>query len=392
MPRLRDLPLWLVLCVPVVFAPVNPYDWRPLSGNALVVSVAGGCLVLAGAVAVARARPLVALVVVLLLGPWASSEALATVQLWPMNHSAKIGPLNGFTPAVVTLSFLAGLRMERARPAVVLYGVIVVVGGVCAAVSTLGPAPSLEPNVWVSGLSGVLICSLLPWTAGRSVRHRRQGRLRERRMVEEQARLRERARIAQDVHDSLGHELALIALRAGAMEMAADLPARHREAAAGLREAAGDATERLRRVIGMLRTEDEPATLLPHARAGGIADLVARARASGMTVTLEGDPAGADPLGAAYRVVQEGLTNAAKHAPGAPVVVSVTRREGRVRVMVRNDLEPGVEVSRPMTGPGTGLVGLSERVRLAGGTFAARAGDGRFEISAGLPDEAQAPA
>ncbi len=231
---------------------------------------------------------------------------------------------------MITLSYLAGVRMERARPAVLLYGVIVVVGGVCAAISTLGPAPSLEPNVWVSGLSGVLICSLLPWAVGRSVRHRHQGRVRERRMVEEQARLRERARIAQDVHDSLGHELALIALRAGAMEMAADLPSRHREAAAGLREAAGDATERLRRVIGMLRTEDEPASLLPHARAGGIADLVARARASGMTVSLDGDADGGDPLGAAYRVVQEGLTNAAKHAPGAPVVVRLDRREGRI--------------------------------------------------------------
>ncbi|WP_157520691.1 sensor histidine kinase [Herbidospora daliensis] len=383
MPRLRDVPLWLVLCVPVVFAPVNPYDWRPQSGNVLVVSVVAGCLVIAGAVALARARPVAALVVVLLTGPWASSEALATVQLWPMNHSAKIGPINGFTPAVMTLSFLAGMRMERARPAVWLYGVIVVVGGVCAAVSTLGPVPSAEPNVWVSGLSGVLICSLLPWTAGRSVRHRRQGRLRERLMVEEQARLRERARIAQDVHDSLGHELALIALRAGAMEMAADLPARHREAAAGLREAAGDATERLRRVIGMLRAQDEPATLLPHARAGGIADLVARARASGMTVRLDGDLAGADPLGAVYRVVQEGLTNAAKHAPGAPVTVALERREGRVTVRVGNDVEPGAEAGRP----GTGLVGLSERVRLAGGTFAARVEEGRFEISAGLPDE-----
>ncbi|WP_066371011.1 sensor histidine kinase [Herbidospora mongoliensis] len=386
MPRLKDLSLWLVLCVPVVFAPVNPYDWQPQSGNTLVVAVTAGCLILAGAVAVARAHPLVALMVALVMGPWASSEALATVQLWPMNHSAKIGPLNGFTPAVITLSYLAGLRMERTRPAMWLYGLIVVVGGVCVLVSTLGPAPSLEPNVWVSGLSGVLICSLLPWAAGRSVRHRRLGRVRERQMVEEQARLRERSRIAQDVHDSLGHELALIALRAGAMEVAADLPSRHREAAAGLREAAGDATERLRRVIGMLRTEDEPASLLPHARAGGIADLVARARASGMTVALDGDADGGDPLGAAYRVVQEGLTNAAKHAPGAPVVVRLDRREGRMTVTVRNDVGAGGEVARP----GTGLVGLSERVRLAGGTFQARAEGGMFEITAGIPDEAPA--
>ncbi len=380
------MPLWLVLCVPVVLAPVNPYDWRPQAGGTLVVAVAAGCLVLAVAVGVARARPLVALVIALVMGPWASSEALATVQLWPMNHSAKIGPLNGFTPAVITLSYLAGARMERARPAVLLYGVIVVVGGVCAAVSTLGPAPSLEPNVWVSGLSGVVICSALPWAVGRSARHRRRGRVRERLMVEEQARLRERARIAQDVHDSLGHELALIALRAGAMEMAADLPARHRQAAAGLREAAGDATERLRRVIGMLRAEDEPVSLLPHARAGGIAGLVERARASGMTVSLDGDADGGDPLGAAYRVVQEGLTNAAKHAPGAPVAVRLDRREGQVMVTVRNDAGPGAEGARP----GTGLVGLSERVRLAGGTFQARAEGGMFEITAGIPDEAPA--
>lgn len=229
----------------------------------------------------------------------------------------------------------------------------------------------------------------LPWLAGRF--RRQQARLveagrdrvaaleRERVLIAADARRRERERIAADMHDSLGHELALLALRAGLLELAPDLPEGHRESVASLRVAAGRATESLRETIGLLREESEPLTPVDEP----IADLVARAGAAGLSIgfTETGAPSAAR---AAQRVVQEGLTNAAKHAPGAPVTVSVSA--------------VAVTVSNPVTGPdpvpaspgavsgGRGLIGLDERVRLAGGVLRSGVVDGVFTVHADFPE------
>ncbi|GLZ76287.1 hypothetical protein Afil01_10940 [Actinorhabdospora filicis] len=230
---------------------------------------------------------------------------------------------------------------------------------------------------------GVLVT--LPWLAGRF--RRQQAELvsagrdrvaaleRERALIAAEARLRERERIAADTHDSLGHELALLALRAGLLELAPDLPREHRASVADLRAAAGRATESLRETIGLLRAESEPLTPVDEP----IADLVERARAAGLAVafTATGAPVASR---AAHRVVQEALTNAAKHAPGAPVTVSVTAS--------------AVEVANPVTGAspavsgGRGLIGLDERVRLAGGSLRAAAEGGVFTVRATFPEAA----
>lgn len=334
-----DALLWVLLCVPAL----TQSRWG-----------AGGVVLITVAVLVSRRLPLLSLLAPLIAGPWgAPGLALATVTMWPFGETARLGPLDGFSPAIAAFAFLAGRRMSNARPVIRAYALIFGVGAVISLVTTLGPMP--EPNPWISTLSGVLFISYLPWAAGRFVRHRGERRD----LTLERARLRERARIADDMHDALGHELALIALRAGALEMAADLPEHHREAAKGLRESAGAATERLRRAIGLLREDGESAPL----ETRDITALVQRARASGMPVTLDQRADVSDPASAAYRVVQEGLTNAAKHAPGRPVTVLLERREGDLIVQVRN---------------GTGLAALSERVRLAGGTF---------EITARLPEK-----
>lgn len=203
----------------------------------------------------------------------------------------------------------------------------------------------------------------------------------------EQARLRERARIAEDMHDSLGHELNLIALRAGALQIAPDLADRHRETAAGLRAGAAEAMERLRDIIGVLREEGEPAPLEP-SRAG-VGVLVDRARDSGARVELRcSGEAGELPAmtdKAVYRVVQESLTNVMKHAPGAAATVRLDHTPLDVTVAVRNSPSARDPLENRAQG-GRGLIGMQERIRVAGGEF--RAGglpDGGFEVIARLP-------
>jgi len=189
------------------------------------------------------------------------------------------------------------------------------------------------------------------------------------------------------MHDALGHELSLLALRAGALELDPTLGESQRAAATELREGAAAATERLRAVIGVLRT-DATAPLQPVEET--LEALVDRVRRAGLVLNF---PVGArdalPPLvdRAVYRVVQEALTNAARHAPGAPVTGRLTGDEEGVTVEVANPIDAPADASAP----GTGLLGLAERVRLAGGTFHAGAeaaegtATGTFRVVATVP-------
>ncbi|MER7707026.1 histidine kinase [Kitasatospora sp. NPDC097605] len=291
----------------------------------------------------------------------------------------------------VAAAFAAGVRMARVRAAAVLLAVLVTA---TALVAVLVPAWSVRATSVVS----VLVCAgMAPWMVGRFWRQsqelvragweRAERAEREQRLVAEQARLRERARIAQDMHDALGHDLSLIALRAGALKLAPGLAPPHREAAQEIRAGAAAAVERLGEVIGVLRDEADA-----HADRGpadaGVPQLVAQAASAGLDVrlTVTGEPDGMPRAAehAAYRVVQEALTNAAKHAPGARVEVRIAYSPDGARVRVVNG--PSAEGSPgPVTG-GRGLIGLAERVRLAGGTFRHGPGDdGGFEVRAHLP-------
>ncbi|MGW4209104.1 sensor histidine kinase [Lentzea sp. NPDC004789] len=188
----------------------------------------------------------------------------------------------------------------------------------------------------------------------------------------EAAHLRERTRIAHEVHDTLGHELSLIALQAGALEMT--LPAEHQATAAALRRAAADATERLADLVFLLRDGD-PVPVVD------LRELVDRAVASGLPVscTVEGRvPSTVERT--VHRIVQEALTNAAKHAPKSQVVLKITTADATTVVEASNDL--GL---RRGAGSRLGLIALRERVRLAGGTLRTSRDDGRFELVATLP-------
>ncbi|WP_406317976.1 histidine kinase [Streptosporangium sp. NBC_01639] len=377
---LRDLLLWALLCLPAVLAPVVPPWWEPSDGWAAWAAVAGA-VGLGGAVLVSRRAPLVGMLIVLAAGSWNVGEGLATVRLWRLDGLVTLGPLNGFTPAIVVLSWLTGRRAARSRPAALAFTAILGTATALTLVTSCGPRPDpATSRFWFPLLSGILLSALLPWGVGRLRWQRVEQRAREQSLIVGQAQLHERNRIAQDMHDSLGHDLALIALRAAALEMAPDLAEQHRRAAGELREAAADTTERLRTVIGVLR-EGERAPLTPPRES--VAELVERARESGVRVELTGEESLRDRT--ACRVVQEALTNATKHAPGSPVTVQVLRTSDEITVTVTNRAAPAPP-GRPRGG--LGLIGLHERVRLAGGTFTSGWTGAGFRVVARFPPEA----
>ncbi|MEU3721245.1 histidine kinase [Streptomyces sp. NPDC031705] len=218
--------------------------------------------------------------------------------------------------------------------------------------------------------------------------------LRERSMVAGQARLRERQRIAQDMHDSLGHQLALISVHTGALEVDPALTDRQREAVGVLRQASVAAMHELREVVGILRDGVEaPAPVeeaQPAARGvAGIAGIVEAARAAGTDVRL-GTAGQPRPLvaacdHAAYRIVQEALTNAYKHAPGSPISVELRYEDDSLVVEIANG-PAGERASGEVVSGGQGLTGLRERARLVGGMVHAGATEGGgFRVAGVLP-------
>ncbi|WP_461035348.1 sensor histidine kinase [Streptomyces mayteni] len=282
--------------------------------------------------------------------------------------------------AAVLLSLLAGRHMTQLWRAQYAFIAAANVGLVVAVADG-------DLSGWIVILFTQFGTAMLPWWAGTWWRQRaalmRAGWERAEQAAE-QARLRERARIAQDMHDSLGHELSLMALTAGGLELSPGLSEGQRAMATRLREGSVAATERLHEVIGLLGQGEEPT-------GDEIPDLVERARRSGVSVELceEGGPRewGTPVLRhAARRVVQEALTNAVKHAPGSRISVRVAHSESESVVGVTDTGSPAdAEAGPAPVGSGTGLISLDERVRLAGGTLrAGRLGAG-FEVVARLP-------
>jgi signal transduction histidine kinase len=275
---------------------------------------------------------------------------------------------------------------------------------VVATVVTVLSAVGIDPQSAV----GALFLSAIPLLLGVLVRTYRSS---ERRLAEQERRhsgertlLEERQRIARELHDVVAHHMSVIAIQAEAAPYKVEAPPLELvECFAGIRESALTGLTELRRVLGVLRT-DRPAT----APQPGLADLDAlldSARSGGLSVTaaVTGDPVplpeGVDL--SAFRILQEALSNAMRHAPGSHVVVSVTYRGDHVGLDVRNDAGsrvtaaaariPGTGESRGTgdlagTGSGHGLIGMRERATMLGGSLHAgpREGGG-FQVIAILP-------
>jgi signal transduction histidine kinase len=195
------------------------------------------------------------------------------------------------------------------------------------------------------------------------------------------------------MHDVLAHRLSLLSVHAGALEFHPDAPAEEVAEAAGvIRQSAKTALEELRSVIGVLREDSgESLTQAPQPTLADLAALVEESEAAGMRITARIELGDAAPAAAAvgrtaYRIAQEGLTNARKHAPGAAVTLTVRAPDGDLQVEVRSLAPVAVAAAAPPPGTGTGLIGLAERVSLAGGTLEHGVDpDGAFVLRASLP-------
>lgn len=334
---------------------------------------------------------------------------------WPVGVAVVLLAPVAITEAVGGAVVIAIFTVAVHRPGRVAVAVAAAHAVVTVPFSVIRP----DPNLNLAGYHAVnllLLGAVLAW--GSRVRSRRQllASLRERAArAEAEAtshaeRLRglERERIAREMHDVLAHRMSLVSLHAGALEIRPDLPAEAVTRTAGIiRASAHQALEELREILGVLRA-DGGTGLGPQPGLADLDRLVAESQAAGTPVRLARNlPGGADPPPSvdrtAYRVVQEGLTNARKHAPGAEVRVSLARTPaGELHIRLRNPLRPITSADRagttrpgPPTPPGppgtrSGLVGLGERVSLAGGRIdhgARRTPDGAitFHLEVWLP-------
>jgi signal transduction histidine kinase len=314
-------------------------------------------------------------------------------QLVPFLAAAALGAVAPAVGGAVPLSAYAVGRYSDRWPVRVVAGVV---GSI--AVSQFWTEPSVGEVV--GGVAGVAFVVLLPGAIGAWVRARADlmtaltGRAEraeaERELLAREAIATERARIAREMHDAVGHRVSLMVLQAGAIEMAAADRDRVEQLACQVQVAGRQALDELRQAVGVLRAgEDDGAPLTPQPGLDDLERLVKECRAVGMTVELTRPDADAAPVEpavsrAAYRIVQEALTNAGKHAPGAPVAVTVSREPDHLLVRIVNGAPAGP--AGPTTGGGYGLVGLSERVRTLDGRLRTEPRlDGGFLVEAVLP-------
>lgn len=335
------------------------------------------------------------------IGVWDVAIAVASLlaafaQLWrPVTGALAATVLAALSPIATPAATAGVVQLAHRRP--LPAAAAVAVAGIAAHLvqGVLHPNPAISFGWWAL-LVVVAYGALLGW--GALARSRRQllFSLRERaeraeaeqgRRVAE-ARASERRELAREMHDVLAHRLSLVSTYAGALEYRPDAPPEQLATAAGVvRSGVHQALNELRQVIGLLREEDDADE---HGLVPTLADLprlLEEARRCGQVIRLADERAdAAEPpvsIGrTAYRVLQEGLTNARKHASGLPVEVTLSGEPGDGLVVeLRNRLGGGDGTP----GGGLGLVGLTERVRLAGGELDHGEADRRFRLRARLP-------
>ncbi|WP_229831464.1 sensor histidine kinase [Actinoplanes ianthinogenes] len=260
-----------------------------------------------------------------------------------------------------------------------------------ATVLTLVPVFLFAPhaNVWGAATAVVAVAALGSIASFR----RRAGELiaRQTELSElERARravLEERTRIAREMHDVVAHHMSMIAVQAEtAPYRLAGLPEEAKDELTSIAGAAREALADMRRLLGVLRAEDQAAERAPQPGYPEIAELVATARRAGLPVTGELPPLdGVDATAGltAYRIAQEALANAARHAPGGPVRILARADGDRLELRVSNEL-----TSTPAPGhkAGHGLIGMRERVALLGGELTAGPdGAGSYQVLARIP-------
>jgi signal transduction histidine kinase len=273
----------------------------------------------------------------------------------------------------------------------------------------IGAATLLYPDTAIPAVILVTAATLV----GANIRYRRRAQRRlveqERRHQSERAVLEERQRIARELHDVVAHHMSVIAIQAEAAPYrVSDPPSELVESFIGIRSSALDGLSELRRILGVLRAEDAAGETAPQPGLERIDELIDNARSAGLTVTTAmTGPSSAIPPAAglsAYRILQEALSNAMRHAPRSSVHVEIAYGDENVRITVANGPAPAADPPAPgprrrrsaratepappadAPGAGHGLVGMRERVALMGGELtAAPTPHGGFAVEASLP-------
>jgi signal transduction histidine kinase len=312
--------------------------------------------------------------------------------------TASFSPLALFAGLVAV--FNAALRVPRRRTLAALSVLMV-------ACSVTFPLVNPKAGEVLKPAFPAFLLTVIAFGAGRLVRARREliASLRARaeqlaadqvRQLEE-AREHERRRLAREMHDVLAHRLSLLSIHAGALEFRPDAPPREvARAASVIRTSAASALDELRQVITLLREETATRTYAPPPTLNDLPELLEESRGAGMRLRtqLHIPEALPETLGrTAYRVIQEGLTNARKHAPGAEVDLSVSgSADTPLVVEVTTSRQPvalepdGSASTVAINGTRSGLLGLAERVALAGGILEhGRNASGDFVLRATVP-------
>jgi signal transduction histidine kinase len=309
------------------------------------------------------------------------------VAVFLVSHSNGV-PVEVFLAMLIAFYSVGAHCDDRRSP---LVGALAVAAIAAADLARPGSfsADGIRPGAWLA--------FAIAWLVGRDLRRRRQrvGELEDRaerleREREEQAQLavaEERGRIARELHDVIAHSVSVIVVQAQAGPHLVSDTKRVVGVFQAIESSGRDALAELRRLLGILRSEDEELAIGPQPGLSSLQSLVEQVRASGVSLELriEGEPvhlpAGIDL--SAYRIVQEALTNVVKHARGAAAEVAIRYRERALELDVVDDGH-----SRPISvnGAGHGLIGMRERVALYGGTLEAGTRDGGgYAVRARLP-------
>jgi signal transduction histidine kinase len=299
--------------------------------------------------------------------PGVPLPALAVAVIIPVATAQRSGELEPLLFELSVLAFVVA-RWSQSRTTAIALGLLTVATPVAVAVAQ-DPAEVGVPN-WIMG-------TIFPWVVGRAfARHGQVAAELEatRRELAEQALLAERRRIARDVHDFVGHGLAAVMLQVTSARhvLHRDLAAAE-DALRSAEEVGRRSMQELRRTLTLLRRDDETGVAPPLPTAAEIPELVDQARAGGLAVEFRTDgdldriPPGVGL--AVYRIAQEALANAARHAPRARTVLGLELANGRVAIVA--ETTGPVSASSEKRRPRYGLIGMQERATALGGEFAA---------------------
>ncbi|GAA0895144.1 sensor histidine kinase [Pseudonocardia zijingensis] len=359
----------LLVATAAGIAPLAVTDPRPLDAGAVALA-----LVAAAAVAVRRRHPVAALVVlnavpvVWFLAPYAG-------------RVVTLAPLIG----CYTLASLRGWRWGLAGAVVTALAQIVAIRLVLGDTATVGVVPDTVLSVATAGSAGTAVGyyrALLAATRAQLARETRSREERARRHA-----LEERLRIARELHDVLGHTMATISVQAGVgLHVVDQRPGHAREALTTIKKICDEGLTDIKAILGALRSDAQAEA--PGGRLDRLPELIGTAEAAGLQVELDvvGDPrpvpAAVDL--AAYRILQEALTNVVRHAGATTVRIVLAHEPERLRVQVRDDGTARHTADEVRSGHG--IDGMRERAHALSGRFSAQAHpDGGFEVRAELP-------